>query len=968
MSDANTLTTGFLARPSAYTQPVILQRMLEALATELPALKTREENDPTVALLDACAMTLDVLSFYQQQFNQETYLNKATELFSLRELGRAINYELNPGLAANADLAFQIDSKANNTGVAVIPKGTQIQSIPSQNASLPQPFETSSDLTAYAAWNQITPYQPQVTQVQIIHGATTALWLSGVDNGLTKGDVLLLMGQYNQTNTQAAYQLIVQTVEVDTPNNRTYITWQTNWAISNNVSQDLSGNNVMLNPTDTLTAPQLSVFNLQVGSFGNNAPLVSSFPASSYYTQDNRNDWDEKHQLPLPPKDGNPSGTMPTVWQDSQATYFGTDSFSPKIYLDQSVSDIVLDSYVLLSVDGDKKLYKTKSAEEVSRADFGISGQVTQLILNDMKGNPAPEDKKFLFRTTAIYLQNKPLSLYQEIIDDDTFLISANNTYGIPLADTISPALQVGQSVIISNLLEKLSETVSWSGDVKKTPIANSVNSKFTFTLDNPPKFSYQPDTTKVIGDKMTEAANITLDLSEPKTPQFFIIATTNPIPATATSLTLTGTLLQQSEMFTIRDIGFVDTSGDATAPMIPGLVTIYPDKLENNYHPNTSVIYGNVVTATHGGTVTKEVLGSGDATQANQQFTLQKLPLTYLPTTLTNTAIPGISSTLVIKVNDVIWEEAPSLYGLTPNSKSYVLTQEDNGQVTITFGDGVQGARLPTGQENIIATYRQGMGHVGNVGSNTLILLQTRPQGVMSVTNPAPASGGVDAESFTSSRQNIPSGVLTMDRLVSQTDFENYARTQTSIGKSRADFLSQANGQPLLFITVSGPHGTAIDSQYVDTLLCSISQVSNLGQNVAICSYTSLEFNVAAILTIAADAQAPVVVEQVTQALLTRYGFDQQEFAQPVIAGDVIETIRQVSGVVAVDIKNLYQVGKDPLMNNILYASPAKLDLNNPPNKDDCNGISPAELLTINPTPNIGIVLTTISATVSSC
>jgi hypothetical protein len=942
--------------------------MLSSLATYLPALKTRDENDPTIALLDVCAVALDVLSFYQQQFNNECYLNTATQLFSVRELARAINYELNPGVAANVYLAFQIDANANNTGAALIPEGTQVQSTPNQG-TLPQPFETSADLTAYAAWNQIALYQPQVTVTQAITGQTTSLWLTGVSTGLASGDVLLLVGNYtdNQTTTQVAYQLIVQTVIVDTPNNRTQITWQADWA--SDPSEDLSGNNIVLSTTDTLTNPQLSVFNQQVGSFGNNAPLVSSFPTNSYYTQTGRNDWDAKHQLPLPPSNNNPSGTIPTIWQDSQTIYFGDNGdFVPKIYLNQSVSDIAVDGFVLLSVDNYQKLYTIKAAEEVSRADFGLSAQVTQLTLEDMYGNPATYDENFLFRSTAIYLQSKPLSLYEKINDDETFLLSSNNSYGIPLANDVSPALQIGQNVIISNLSETLSETIQWDGSVTSSDIAGSINKKFVFKLIQAPNFSYQPDTTLVTGDNIITPVNITLDLSDPSNPQFFVIAPQNPIPpvSTTTPLTLSGMLLQQSEVFTIGDIGFIDTTqqseNDPSVPLIPGCVTIYPanGKLINNYHPATSIIYGNVVAATHGATVT-QVLGSGDATQANQQFNLQKLPLTYLPTTLTNTAIPGIASTLTIQVNGVVWDEVPSLYGLTPNSKNYVLTQEDNGQVDITFGDGTQGARLPTGQENITATYRQGIGSIGNVASNSLILLQTRPQGVISVMNPAAAAGGVDAESLTSAMQNAPSGILTMNRLVSQTDFENYASTQTSIGKSRADSLSQAGGQPLLFITVAGPGGTAVDQAYMNTLLCSISEVSNLGQNIQIGRYESLPFNMAATLTIVNGYQAALVVNQVTQVLLTRYGFEQQQFAEAVIAGDIIETIRNVPGVLAVDLDAFYKSGESENLNNILYAEPAKLDTTD-------SSISPAQLLTINPTPNVGINLKTISAAASSC
>lgn len=932
MHDVTELNTGFLTRPQSYTQPVILQRMLVALANMLPSLKTRDDNDPIIALLDSWAMALDVLSFYQQQFNNESYLKTATELLSARQLAREINYELNPGVAANTHLAFQVDTRANNTGIAVIPKGTQVQSIPSRGA-LPQTFETSQDLTAYATWNQLKPYQPQVTNTQTIYGNSTSVWLAGIATGLTEGDVLLLTGTLNTgvAATDVAYQLTVQAVSVDAPNNRTKVTWQTDWASASD--QDLSGNSKVLIATDTVTNPQLWVFAHRVASFGNNAPLVSSFPASSYYMDKDKggNDWDGKNQVT------GGTNNIPTIWQDSQASFFGPEdkstppknTFSPQIYLNQSLPAVTPDSFILLSANGKQKLYQVDSTQEVSRADFGISGQVTTLTLNGMDGKAATDDSNFLFRSTAIYAQSEPLTLYTTVTDDETFILH-DASQGIPLTDGVSLNLQIGQSLIISNILESVSETIVRDDESPtNTPLVSTTN-QYTFTLEENPKFSYQPGTTTITGDGIAEPIAVILNASNPK--QFIINATVNPIPATTKTLRLAGTLVQQSEVFTLNN-----------SQEIEGHTVLYPQKsLTNSYSPATSIIYANVVASTHGASVT-EVLGSGDATQTNQQFTLQKSPLTYASSSSSSdvSIIPGSQSTLTIQVNGVTWKEAPGLYGLTPNDKSYVVTQEDDGKVKITFGDGIQGARLPTGQENIVATYRQGIGAAGNVASSSLILLQARPQGVTGVTNPAAASGGVDPETLTAAYQNAPSGVLTMNRLVSQSDFGNYVSTYTGISKSRTDLLQQ-NGQPLLYITIAGENGVipAGDPIYTN-LLNDINRISNPGQNVQVGSYKPMQFNLEATLTLDPAYEASQVKEQVMQALLTTYGFEQQRFAQSVTAGDIIETIRKVPGVLAVDLNALYFDGDARLLNSVLTASQASITN---------NIISQAQLLTINP------------------
>ncbi|HMG90707.1 MAG TPA: hypothetical protein VK589_11630, partial [Chryseolinea sp.] len=119
---------------------------------------------------------------------------------------------------------------------------------------------------------------------------------------------------------------------------------------------------------------------------------------------------------------------------------------------------------------------------------------------------------------------------------------------------------------------------------------------------------------------------------------------------------------------------------------------------------------FGNVLTVTHGETVTGEVLGSGDATLLNQTFNLKNNPLTYLPSpTVANSQ--GVENTLTIYVDGIKWKEVPSFFNRTPDDSIYIVRQNDLGESQITFGDGIRGRRLPTGIDNIIASYRFGAG-----------------------------------------------------------------------------------------------------------------------------------------------------------------------------------------------------------------------------------------------------------------
>ena len=102
------------------------QRPLANLATHSP-------HDPTVALLDAFAVTSDVLTFYQERIVNEGFLRTAVERRSVMEMGRALGFELSPGLAASAWLAFSVEQATGAPPEVVIDPGVRVLSVPGQN-------------------------------------------------------------------------------------------------------------------------------------------------------------------------------------------------------------------------------------------------------------------------------------------------------------------------------------------------------------------------------------------------------------------------------------------------------------------------------------------------------------------------------------------------------------------------------------------------------------------------------------------------------------------------------------------------------------------------------------------------------------------------------------------------------------------------------------------------------------------
>jgi len=362
----------------------------------------------------------------------------------------------------------------------------------------------------------------------------------------------------------------------------------------------------------------------------------------------------------------------------------------------------------------------------------------------------------------------------------------------------------------------------------------------------------------------------------------------------------------------------------------------------KHSYQPRSVTLNANAVRASHGET-THEILGSGNGNLAHQQFTLRKPPLTY---TSAATAT-GRQSSLELRVNNILWSEAPSLYGLGPRDEQYIVRLDNDSNPTITFGDGWQGARLPSGSEQVVATYRSGIGLDGLVEAGSLSLLQTRPQGIREVTNPLAALGAAAPEKLDNARTNAPLQVRTLDRIVSLTDFEDFAQAFAGIGKAQAIPLFTGERR-LVHLTIAGVAGAEIAPTLYKNLLKAIDQARDPVHLVQVASYTPLYFQLVVKIKVDARYLKDLVFAAVATALKTAFSFTQRTFGQVVTAAEVMTVIQQIPGVVAVDLDDLYLPPATGGLKQVLPATLAHWQAST-------QTIVPAQLLLINP---VGITL----------
>lgn len=321
---------------------------------------------------------------------------------------------------------------------------------------------------------------------------------------------------------------------------------------------------------------------------------------------------------------------------------------------------------------------------------------------------------------------------------------------------------------------------------------------------------------------------------------------------------------------------------------------------LLNTYSRETVTVYANVVRATHGETV-RQVLGSGNTTQPFQKFHLSKGPLTYLAAA----SATGIESTLSVRVNNLQWHEEESLLDSGFGDRCYSVHADNDWKSSVQFGDGKSGARVPTGQENVRAEYRVGLGTSGNVKAGAITQLAgNKPLGLKEVLNPMPATGGADPENPNQIRANAPLAVMALDRLVSVRDYAAFARNFAAIDKAVAKrFL--INGQPTVHVTIAGAGDLPIadDSDLLMNLKHAYRRLGDNVQPVTVDSRELLLIFLSARIRLLPDYEWPSVESEIRRKLYEDFSFFRRELAQDVYLSDVQSSIHAASGVAYVDV-----------------------------------------------------------------
>lgn len=1033
---AGTYATFFDSMRARLSSAHFFEGVREKLGHEGPlnldGLKTRAPDDFSMALLDAWAVTGDVLTFYQERIANEGYLRCATERRSVLELARLTGYALRPGVAASVFLAYALEKDA---APVVIPKGARVNSVPGPGEQM-EAFETSEPLQARVEWNELTPRMSRPVGLNQLNATfTERLRFKGAALNLAVNDVMLFAFGREPGN-----QILrrVASIKPDTAAGETEILLQLptdqraimaawsdiagryadlEWrclakdkpeliAVSEALMElkraldvlifdsEPSGEDVEAVVEANKKVMATATILLKGGDKDELAWVRAYYLESIHFLTGGRINDAEARAVFAQLFDGTearfsmlsqglvatlvPSlskarsqqpansqrlGRAPTVsfsiksdvktrlltqfqpatertlyqaWRNipltkppvaevfvlrQQAPLFGHNAqkrtrvttagetivvgdwpvVEPAatntgslinhedlhaVHLDVAYPKVVPNSWVVvnttktsLTENATRFFLSGDVSTNVTRAEYGMTGKTTRIPLllphnsgqgtwmNTPTAASTPTSGDFdAIRKTVVYTQADKLELADLQITDD---VCGERVELSALYD----GLEAGRWVIVTGERADLKND---SGD----SVAGVTSSELA-----------------MIGAVTQDVVRVPMAATAVPRPGVALGAGNGAMFALTPGHNENGSLSVNTGTHEADDDNHIEIAalpGDTVHTYLE-----FASPLAYKFKRSTVRIRANVVRATHGET-RREVLGSGDAAKALQTFTLKQAPLTYVSAS----TVSGVASSLTVRVNDIEWHEGDTLAGLAPQDRKFITRTSDEGKTSIIFGNGIAGARLPGGQENVSAVYRSGIGKPGNVKAEQISLLATRPLGAKSVINPLRASGGANAETRDQARKNAPLAVMALDRLVSVQDHADFARTFGGVGKAVAAERSDGRRE-VVHLTIAGVDDIPIDanSDLLRNLRAALRLYGDPALPIRLQVRERLALVVSARVRILPDYLWEAVEAAMRSAMLEAFGFDALELGSDLFASRAIALLQGVRGVDYVDL-----------------------------------------------------------------
>ncbi|HET6196992.1 MAG TPA: putative baseplate assembly protein, partial [Acetobacteraceae bacterium] len=273
--------------------------------------------------------------------------------------------------------------------------------------------------------------------------------------------------------------------------------------------------------------------------------------------------------------------------------------------------------------------------------------------------------------------------------------------------------------------------------------------------------------------------------------------------------------------------------------------------------------------------------------------------------------ALPLITLTSTIAGQPAItWNVQRDLLQSEPEATDFVVEIESDGSAWLRFGDDTHGQRPAPGTA-FTARYRVGDPVAGNVAADAISHIVSADNGVASVRNPLPATGGVAPESIEHVRATAPFAFRAQQRAVTPEDYQAAAEQHPEVQRAAATFRWTGSWHTI-FLTIDRLGGLPVDDAFEQEMLGFLEPFRLAGHDLAVNGPDYVPLDIAMVVT----AQPDHFQSDVEAGLLEVFGNgvmpdgrrqvfnpDNFSFGQPVYLSVIYAAAQSVDGVAAVEV-----------------------------------------------------------------
>jgi hypothetical protein len=313
----------------------------------------------------------------------------------------------------------------------------------------------------------------------------------------------------------------------------------------------------------------------------------------------------------------------------------------------------------------------------------------------------------------------------------------------------------------------------------------------------------------------------------------------------------------------------------------------------------NNMLVYGNAVRVTHGETQPEKIVGNGDASKKNQSFELTSNSISWVADAGFST---GVRADLSLLVGQRQWQQVEDLSLSAAEDHHYKVRVNEDTMLSVCFGDGRHGRRLPSGVDNVRVSYRDGYGEEGNLESNSLVKILRPHRLIEDFVAPLASSGGAEKESSESMRESAPATVLALSRAVSLDDFTHLASHHSMVWQARAfEKMPDRPARSLIEVVAVAAGGATFIPGSDTAILIQDYLVAHSapGTPVSVISYSPLLMQLKLNIMVNDTAYDKKVVElAVIDHLKESLTIKLRKLGQPLFRSEVIALLEQIEGV----------------------------------------------------------------------